>query len=102
MNGNLNAGAFWKSGISRQKEASCDPDTYFIYLPRQYLPERGGGDGAEADGPGKRAAGSADRFRRGNAGRDRKRCVSPNEEGAAGGRLCMRAPFRPADHAGGL
>ena len=35
MNRNLNAGAFWKRGKSRQKEASDDANTYFIYLPRQ-------------------------------------------------------------------
>ena len=54
-----------KRGILRHKGASCSGDQNLIYLPREHLPERGRGDGAEADGAGAGKMRSADRFRRG-------------------------------------
>ena len=46
----------FSQSANRGKTSPCEAleayDEDFIYLPRQYLPERGGGDGAEADGAG--------------------------------------------------
>ena len=45
-------GKMAKRGILRHKGALCSGDQNLIYLPWQHLPQRGGGDGAEADGTG--------------------------------------------------
>ena len=39
-----------KRCFSWPEEALLTNDEDFVYLPWKYMPERGGGDGAEADG----------------------------------------------------